>query len=498
MPYGEGDVGIFEAYCLRLKLRKWLDENHFAITLNDLSEGLATYGSIVWKRYKEEGKTELEEVDLRNLYFDPRVKYIKMADVVEMHYLTDTEIKERDGIWDNVDEAIKAAEKTTSTGNKNDRDSLKSNEIWEFWGNAELEDGSYKYCHYIGAGYGDKEVILFEEEDISDDKFPYYDFHIGRYRGRWLRMGVTERLFRLQERANTVVNENAAATSIASLLLLRTQDPNTTGNVLQGALNGQIINSADLQQIGIDNRAFTMLLNELASIERQSDLLCMTPEVITGEASPSGTPFRSLAVTTNSAKSSFRYIKERVGETIGYILQEDILPEQIRKWNKGELIEIMDDSGDIEMYDKWLKDKILLDQLKAGAVYSPMLEDVIQQEIDKNAKYVGRKVEISKGMFDKKYRIKFNITGESQDKAQQNDAYFNALTMVQANPAILDIPLFRQYLENNGISWWKLTPKQKQDLQQTAQMMGGQGGQPGGAPIAQPQSSLSGAVDTAE
>jgi len=490
MPYGEGDVGILEAYCLRIKFRRWLDENHFAITLNDLSEGLATYGSVVWKKYYEDGKAELEEVDLTNLYFDPRVKYIKQADVVEMHYLTDSELREKE--WDNVDEALKAAEKTTSNGNKNDKDAIKSNEIWEFWGNIEMEDGSFEYRHYIGAGYGDKEVIMVED-DVSDDDFPYYDFHVGRYRSRWLRMGVVERLFKLQERANTVVNENAQATSIASLLLMRTSDPNTTGNVLQGAITGQIVNSKDLQQIGIDNRAFNLLLNELTTIERQADLLCMTPEVVMGETAPSGTPFRSLAVTANSAKSSFRYIKERVGETIGYILKEEILPTEIKKWNKGGILEILDDLADVEMYDKWLKDIMLLDQLKAGARYTPELEAAIQNEIDNNVRYVGRKLKLNENMFKFDYKIKFNITGESVDKAQQNDAYFNAITMYSQNPALVDIPLFRQYLENNGISWWKLTPKQKQDIVNTAQQMTGT------QPIAKPQQDqMMASVDTAE
>lgn len=493
MPYGEGDVSIFAAYCLRIKFRRWLDENHFAITLNDLSEGIATYGSVVWKKCVEDGETKVEEVDLRNLYFDPTVKYIKMADVVEMHYMTDTEIKEYDGVWDNVDKAIEVARKTTSNGSDATRDTLTAKEVWEYWGNVEMEDDSYQYKHYIGVGQGDQAVILLEE-DVDDDEFPYYDFHVGRYRGTWLRTGVVARLFKLQERANTVVNENAQATSIASLLLLRTNDPNTTGNVLQGALNGQIINSQDLQQIGIDNRAFTTLLNELASIERQADLLCMTPEVIMGEASPSGTPFRSLAVTTNSAKSSFRYIKERIGETIGYILKDKILPKLIRKWNKGEIIEIFEDSSDAEMYDKWLKDVMLLDQLKAGAVYSPQLEQMIQDEIDQNVKYVGRRIETGKDLFDFDFKIKFNITGESVDKAQQNDAYFNAITMVMQNPAILDIPLMRQYLENNGISWWKLTPKQRQDLMAMAQPT-----QTAGQPIQQQSpDQLMGAVDTAE
>ena len=496
MPYGEGEVSIFVSYCLKIKLQRWLEENHFAITLNDLSEGTATYGSAVWKKYEVGGKTELEEVDLSNLYFDPRVKYIKDASVVELHYMTNTDMKDYDGAWDNVDEAIKVAEKTSSNGTKNDKDIMKSNEVWEFTGQVEMENGSYKMKHYIGAGYGDKEIIMFEE-DLKLKDFPYFDYHIGRYRGRWLRMGVVERLFRLQERANTIVNENAQATSIASLLLMRTNDPNTNGNVLEGAINGQIINSADLQQIGIDNRAFNILLNELSTIERQADLLCMTPEVIMGEASPSGTPFRSLAVTNNAAKSSFRYIKERIGETIGYVLKEEILPAIVREWNKGGILEILEDSGDVEMYDNWLKEKMMLKELKDGTPYSPELEQAIQLEIDRDIKFVGRRIELGKKMFDlKKFKIKFNVTGESVDKAQQNDAYFNAITMVMQNPAILDIPLMKQYLENNGISWWKLTPRQRQDLEQVAQQ---QGGQQGGQAITAPsQDKLMGQVDTTQ
>ena len=55
-------------------------------------------------------------------------------------------------------------------------------------------------------------------------------------------------------------------------------------------------------------------------------------------------------------------------------------------------------------------------------------------------------------------------TDETVDKSAQNDAYNNALNYYITNPAITDIPLFRQYCENNGISAWKLTPKQKEEL----------------------------------
>jgi hypothetical protein len=51
--------------------------------------------------------------------------------------------------------------------------------------------------------------------------------------------------------------------------------------------------------------------------------------------------------------------------------------------------------------------------------------------------------------------------------------------MSSQNPAIVNTPLFKQYLEDNGINYWKLTPEQIDQLSMGAQM----GGQP---PMAQP------------
>jgi hypothetical protein len=83
-------------------------------------------------------------------------------------------------------------------------------------------------------------------------------------------------------------------------------------------------------------------------------------------------------------------------------------------------------------------------------------------------------VELPKNFFDFKYGIKFNVTGEAFDKAQQNSAYESAIMMVSQNPALLNIPLFRQYLENNGIPYWKLKPDEMKKLVDTSQQMGGQ------------------------
>jgi len=200
--------------------------------------------------------------------------------------------------------------------------------------------------------------------------------------------------------------------------------------------------------------------------------LCLTPQIVQGESSPSGTPFRSVAVVSNAAKSSFKYIKERIGETLGYVLKEKIFPSLVKDWNVGDTLELADNEEDVRFYDeearkamKW--DAFLDNVLNERTVTADDLEQVAKQ-FDEGIAKKKRKLKYPDNYFNFKFGIRTNITGESVDKAQQNDAYFNALQMVQANPAIVNTPLFRQYVENNGIDWWKLSAAQQQEIKQGA------------------------------
>lgn len=455
MPYGVGETNFVQAWILRAKLKKWLREYGLATLLDDLTDGVAAFGSAVWKVCKTDKGTEIEEVDLRNLYFNQTAKYLKDVPVVELHYLTPYDIRKKE-TWDNTDKVL--TEKTQEGD---------VYEIWEFWGEV-VEDKKPKLVHQIGYDYGDNEVILFDEEYEEKD-FPYRDFHIGKYRGRWQRIGIVERLYKLQEEANKVVNLNSQSNEIASLLLLRSKDVETGANVLEQAVNGQIISSADIQQIGIDNRAFTTLLSQLQGIEAQADKMCLTPDIVVGETMPSGTPFRSLATLANAAKSAFKSIRDRIGSGIEDILLNNILPDVVKGWNREELMEISEDESDVSIYDDSIKRKMAIDAMLSGQLVDQNAINQISEQVDSSMPKIGRKILIPKGYFNFDYGIKFNITGENFDKQQQNDAMFNALQMIQANPAITNIPLFKQYCENNGISWWRLSPKEQAQIAQQTQ-----------------------------
>lgn len=468
MPYGIGETNFVQAWILRAKLKKWLRESGLATTLDDLTDGVAAFGSAVWKVVENDDETTIEEVDLRNLYFNQTAKNIKDVPVVELHYLTPYDIRKKES-WNNTDKVLDTLPAEGETY-----------EIWEFWGEV-IEDDKPKCVHQIGYNFGTDAIILFEEDYDQEKDFPYRDFHIGKYRGRWQRIGIVERLYKLQERANTVVNQNAQATEIASLLLLRASDVETGINVLEEAVNGQIVKSADLQQIGIDNRAFTILLNELQTIEAQADRMCLTPDIVVGESLPSGTPFRSLATLANAAKSAFKSTRDRIGSGIEEILLDKILPEIIKDWNKAELMEISEDENDVTIYDDAIKNNMAIEAMLSGQLVDQPMLDQIGEQVDSMMPKIGRKIQLPKGFFNFDYGIRFNITGENYDKQQQNDAMFNALQMVQMNPAITNIPLFKQYCENNGISYWRLSPKQQAQIMQQAQQSQGQPG------IGQPQ-----------
>jgi len=463
-PYGLGQHNFLQAWALRKNVRKWFNDEAFYKTLNDVSEGLSTYGSTVWKKYKEGGKMCVKESRTDNLYFDQAIENIEDTDIVELHDLTEHDLWEKDGAWENVLEVFK----------KNQKESRF--EIWEFVGYwQEKKDEKPIYKHVIGHGYGDEEIILYEEV-LKEDECPYMDFHLGRYRGRWLRMGVVERLFDLQERANQLVNQNAAVTEISSLLLLKSNSVDATGNVLEQAVNGQIIGDESLQQIAIQNTGLGQFIQEMNMINSQADKVCLTPEIVKGEASPTNTTFRGIAVVNAGAVTAFKNYRQDLFEKIANFLLEDIFPTLIVKWNRDKMIEMAEDDEDVEAYDKAVLEYLKKEALLNGELITPEVEQDMMDTIQQRMSNVGRRVELSENFFNFKWGFKMMATDESVDKSAQNDAYFNALQMTGANPTLTEIPLFKQYLEDNGISPFKMTPKQKQELQQAA--AGGAGTMP--------------------
>ena len=461
--FGIGKTNYFQSWVLNALFKNWARNNGFTMTLDETTEATASYGSSVWKKSKENNKTVLKECSLKNLYFCPVVKNIIDTPVVELHYLTEGQIRKK--YPEQAKDILMAADKAKG----DDQKEVDSYEIWERWGEYE-EDDNFTYRHFIGAGKGEEEVIILDETISTDSEgkptdFPYYDFHLGRFEGRWLRIGVVERLFVLQERANTLVNQNAIITELASLPLFITSDSETSGNVLMSAVPGQVVTSSDLRQMPINNLVFNQFIAELEKIERQADELCFINESISGETPPSGVPFRSVAVSSNAAKSTFKYIKASIGEKMAMVLKKEIIPEFIKTFKKENIIDIKEVDADIRMFDDILlsaeRDKRNKEKIKAGVAYTLEDDEALKKDIAETVKREGRKIKLEPDFFNLEWGIEMNATGDVVDKNTMNASIDSAIQDMIAAPAVVNTPIYQQKLENNGIPPFRLSVEEQ-------------------------------------
>ena len=450
-PEGRGEYNYFQAWLTKVMYRRWARETGLVHDVESLCSYLTDFGEAVWKKTPKGGEKDLAVCDLRRIFFDRTVLF-EYSDKIEVHELTKAQLYEKDDVWKGIKEITK--EKET--------DKYK---IYEFEGWF-AEEGKPKKIHSFVYGQGDKQKILFEEP-VKDDKSLYQYFKLNDEL-----IGIYQRLFVLQELANRRVNQNDEAQQIASLLILKSANPTVSGNVLQDAINGQIVNDPTLDQVRIDNRAISAFAQEILMIEAQADKLCMTPEVITGSDLPSGTPFRSMAVLTNKAVSAFKSIRTKIAEQISETLVNDIFPDITKKW-ENQIVEISDDEGDIREYNnsvgRYLLNKWMTEEKDKNGFFPTTREmEAKKQQIAESFDREGRKIKIEKDFFNWKFGMIYNHSNEIEDRAQMNDTMNNLLQYKMANPAIANDPLFRQLAEKNGVSAFKMTTEELQGLQPQA------------------------------
>ena len=156
--------------------------------------------------------------------------------------------------------------------------------------------------------------------------------------------------------------------------------------LLQQAKSGQIIATRDLEQIGVDNRYFQYFTSEMMMIERQADLLCMTPEVSTGNL-PADATVRGQILSANEVTTAFEPIIDRIGFKMGKLLIDKIMPAITAEWNKEDIVEISENEYDIKVYDFYAMKYLLNEWLKQQFILgkNPTEEEqqlYIQKEVD--------------------------------------------------------------------------------------------------------------------
>src|SRR3990167_11293720 len=139
------------------------------------------------------------------------------------------------------------------------------------------------------------------------DDMPYKEYHRSPHSGRWLRVGMYEALMDIQTRSNEIGNQIARGLEWSSKTIFRSSDKVIAQNILTDLQSGDIIKSVDLTQVNTRMEGLDQLIADWNRLMELADKIANSYEVVTGENSPAGTPFRLAAQQNLNANKLFDF-----------------------------------------------------------------------------------------------------------------------------------------------------------------------------------------------
>lgn len=511
----ESEGAYLKSWLLRREFMGYAKTSNFGMKLNDLADDLPAFGTVVWKRVKTaDNRTDVESVELINLMNDPAVKRLRDGMVIERHLLTQAQLRSYKA-WDKteVDKMITKGQTVAKSGFLDTNQAMSTAsftqqvdeftpfyEVYELWGeiprwmyeqykrggmprvytrglppvqkasnaaeisvpSEKMNESVYVMAIVSGVDSGQQESVLFCKE-VTRDMFPYKEVHYRRRKGRWLAVGNYEACFDLTEKANEITNRYFSSLRIALLHLYQTRDKSHVKNVLSDLLDGDVVvTKSGIEAIPTEIRGASDYINEMKMIESKADRICKSLEVVTGANLPANTPFKLGSQQLVSATKFFDKVQENMGLFIEDVFNNWLLPDFGKSLTEEHVLDILDDTEDIEVYYAAKRKIFQYDTIKRYVMETnelPSVEQIqlvgqlVQDQITKSPK----QIRVEKGYYTNfKYSVKMVITGENDRKKENLDTLSEIYQVTAANPAALQDPrlmkILNMIMEESGYS----------------------------------------------
>lgn len=335
----DDNASEFGSLFLTRKFKHWAKENFFGELINECVMDYPKYGTVVIKKFKD----KIERVPLKNIVIKQDAKDIKSAEYfTEIHEDMTIEEMQRMKEWDT---------------DKLDLDFNSRETVYERYGRVPLD--FYKTQKGIEVEEGDEKkvtncltiltlkaknkkqeaggTVLFIAEVEGDDR-PYEEAHWKRQDGRWLGIGEVENQFENQIVRNMTANLRRRAMYWSSKHVFQSSDTEIAKNLVRNVKDGDVLKimpNGNITPVAIETRNLAEYGDNDAMWEKNSDQKSFTYEVATGEAMPSGTPFRLGVVMSNAVNSHFSMKRENLGLFFNRVVMEQIL-DIFKKENRRE------------------------------------------------------------------------------------------------------------------------------------------------------------------
>lgn len=503
---GEGSGAYLKSWLLRREFMGFAKESRFGMKLNELSDDLPDFGTVIWKKVKlADGTIDVQTVDLINVINDPGVKDLQDGPMIERHLMTQHEMKGMKA-WDQtkVQAVIDAGNTvrrnqfmTTNQSQTNQSfnsvdESSAYYEVYEMWaeipkwmydrykpGNEKIDPkplGPSAPASFAKTGLNDNVYVMaivanvdggteqiFYCEEVDRDMFPYKAVHYRRRKGRFMGVGNYEQCFALIEKANEVTNRAFSSLRIALLHLYQTRDKNYVKNVISDLIDGDVVvTKSSFDPVATEVRGFSEYVGELERIERKADKLCNSYEVVTGDSLPSGTPYKLGAQQLTSANLLFKYVRQNMALFVEDVFNSWLLPGFAAGLKEEHILDLLEDADDIEVYYSATRKIIQYETIKQYVLQTNTLPTSEQIQLvgalAKDQLIKGPKqVKMMQDYYgDMKYSVKMVIDGENDTKKENLETLSNTFQTVAANPAALQDPRLMKILgfilEQSGYS----------------------------------------------
>ncbi len=429
--YSPRKIDELPAIITNLKVKEWLRENGQAEEINSAIEEGAGWGNIVWKKVNK----GYERVDLKNFFvINQTAECLDETAVIERHQLTQSELRAKDGVWENVDKVIKSCSIDSYSSTVRGTDTPTTTPYYEIYErNGEVSEKDLFEAQGKGENIGDEnkyilaKIVVAAKKGTGSDveakyvlfadtisKMPYKEYHRGRYKGRWFREGLIELLMDVQTRANEVGNQMARGLEWASKTIFVTEDKLIVQNILTDLKNGDILKAKGLTQVETRMNGFDQLSNEWNRIIQLANDIANSREVVTGESMPAGTPFRLSALLNQNANKLFDFIREKLAIPFSEIFEEWIIPQIVKDIKAQEILRITGDSDMLGRLQTMIIESWYVQNLIAigphSQVIAQALKDTKMEELKSRPQLLMS--ELTEVFNDFKPHVSVIITGE--------------------------------------------------------------------------------------
>lgn len=430
--------------------RKVLEDNDFSITIDEVSDNAADYGSGFLKVWEgEKGELKMRSIDPYAIYFN-QYNFKSGMKVEKLKTRTVRDVL--------ADKKYDASAKTILSKDVGDDPAELNQDIELFQAVRDNPDGTQE----ISVVSLDKELVFYEFKTKSDDKIvSYYKFDYKKRKGfpDALGVGCNEKIFNKLVQSKVNRERLDKVMEIATKLPFQKQIDNERDNMVgkevikldTGVIMGHKGNPISVMQTGGEKQV-NLILALLQGITTSIGPDLNVSEALQGNTMPSGTSGVLGNLLTENSSSVLKEVKKDYAKFLNVVYKDRVIPYILGAFNSKLDLRKYLEPNDIRLIEQSVIDYMVAQKQIDAAINDvqfseSMAREEVKSEIKGKALISG---DLLKKLREEVKGIKTYISGEDISKAQTVSFLREMRSLYSTNPDLFKSSFFVQLLKKEA------------------------------------------------